>query len=41
MKLSNVRISSHIISYMYSAIRFLIFKRFDRHNEVIGLSYYS
>ena len=33
MKLSNVKISSRIISY--SASKSLILKRFDRHNEVI------
>jgi len=33
MKLSNVKISSHIISY--SASTFLMLKRFDRHNVVI------
>jgi len=33
MKLSNVKISSRIISY--SANKFLILKRLDRHDEVI------
>jgi len=33
MKLSNVPISSHIVSY--NAIRFLILKRFDHRNEVL------
>ena len=35
MKVSNVKISSRIVGY--SSSKFLILKRFDRHNKVITI----